>query len=54
MYRELYPLRQALSAELKANLPPAGPGIKVEHLLQTYLPKFGPNKWLSAHKDVRV
>lgn len=37
MYRELFPLRQALSAELKANLSPAGPGIDSEHLLQSYL-----------------
>jgi transposase len=40
MYRELQPLRQALSAELKANLPPAGPGIEPEHLLQTYLDRL--------------
>jgi hypothetical protein len=37
MYRELQPLRQALSIELKANLPPAGPGLEPEHLLQAYL-----------------
>jgi len=40
MYRELLPLRQALSAELKANLPPAGPGIDSEHLLQSYLDRL--------------
>ncbi|MGD9099540.1 MAG: transposase [Anaerolineae bacterium] len=40
MYRELQPLRQALSAELKADLPPAGPGIDTEHLLQTYLDRL--------------
>ena len=40
MYRELFPLRQALSAELKANLPPAVPGIDSEHLLQSYLDRL--------------
>jgi len=40
MYRELFPLRQALSAELKANLSPAGPGIDSEHLLQSYLDRL--------------
>jgi transposase len=40
MYRELQPLRQALSTELKVNLPPAGPGIEPEHLLQTYLDRL--------------
>jgi transposase len=40
MYRELQPLRQALSTELRANLPPAGPGIEPEHLLQTYLDRL--------------
>jgi transposase len=40
MYRELLPLRQALSAELKANLPPAVPGIDSEHLLQSYLDRL--------------
>jgi transposase len=40
MYRELNTLRQALSTELKANLPPAGPGIDPEHLLQTYLDRL--------------
>ena len=40
MYRELQPLRQALSAELKAHLSPAGPGIDPEHLLQTYLDRL--------------
>ena len=40
MYRELHPLRQALSAELKADLPPAGPGIEPQHLLQTYLDRL--------------
>jgi transposase len=40
MYRELNPLRQALSAELKASMPPAGPGIDPELLLQTYLDRL--------------
>jgi hypothetical protein len=40
MYRELFPLRQALSAELKANLSPAVPGIDSEHLLQSYLDRL--------------
>jgi hypothetical protein len=40
MYRELFPLRQALSVELKADLPPAGPGIDSEHLLQSYLDRL--------------
>jgi transposase len=40
MYRELQPLRQALSAELKAALPPPEPGIEPEHLLQTYLDRL--------------
>jgi hypothetical protein len=40
MYRELLPLRQALSLELKANLPPAVPGIDSEHLLQSYLDRL--------------
>jgi transposase len=40
MYRELLPLRQALSAELKANLSPAVPGIDSEHLLQSYLDRL--------------
>ena len=40
MYRELFPLRQALSVELKANLPPAVPGIDSEHLLQSYLDRL--------------
>jgi transposase len=40
MYRELQPLRQALSTELKANLPLAGPGLEPEHLLQTYLDRL--------------
>jgi transposase len=40
MYRELQPLRQALSSELRANLSPAGPGIEPEHLLQTYLDRL--------------
>jgi transposase len=40
MYRELQPLRQTLSTELRANLPPAGPGIEPEHLLQTYLDRL--------------
>ncbi|MDY7079822.1 MAG: hypothetical protein SXV54_23305 [Chloroflexota bacterium] len=37
MYRELQPLRQALSFELKADLSLVTPGIEPEHLLQTYL-----------------
>ena len=37
MYRELLPLRQALSTELKANLPPVQPGVDPELLLQSYL-----------------
>jgi len=37
MCRELQSLRQALSAELKATLSPAQPGIEPEHLLQSYL-----------------
>jgi hypothetical protein len=37
MYRELLSLRQALSTKLKANLPPAVPGVDLEHLLQSYL-----------------
>jgi transposase len=40
MYRELQPLRQALSAELKGTLSPAGPGIELEQLLQTYLDRL--------------
>ena len=40
MYRELFPLRQALSLELKADLPPAVPGIDPEHLLQSYLDRL--------------
>jgi len=40
MYRELQPLRQALSVELKANLSPAEPGIDPEHLLQSYLDRL--------------
>jgi len=40
MYRELHPLRQALSDKLKADLPPAGPGIEPQHLLQTYLDRL--------------
>jgi transposase len=40
MYRELFPLRQALSAELKADLSPAPPGIDSEHLLQSYLDRL--------------
>jgi transposase len=40
MYRELFPLRQALSAELKTNLSPAVPGIDLEHLLQSYLDRL--------------
>ncbi len=34
MYRELLPLRQALSLELKAHLPPALPELDPEQLLQ--------------------
>jgi len=37
MYRELEPLRQALSCELKASMPPAVLGVEPEQLLQTYL-----------------
>jgi transposase len=40
MYRELKPLRQALSTELKASMPPAGPGVEPELLLQTYLDRL--------------
>jgi len=40
MYRELLPLRQALSAKLKANLPPAQPGVDPELLLQSYLDRL--------------
>jgi len=40
MYRELTPLRQALSAELKASMPPARPGIDPERLLRTYLDRL--------------
>jgi len=40
MYRELQPLRQALSCELKASLPPTGAGIDEEQLLQSYLDRL--------------
>ena len=40
MYRELQPLRQALGAELEGTLPPAGPGIEPQHLLQSYLDRL--------------
>ena len=40
MYRELQPLRQALSSELKASLPPSGSGIDQEPLLQSYLDRL--------------
>jgi hypothetical protein len=40
MYRELKPLRQALSTGLKASIPPAMPGVEPEHLLQTYLDRL--------------
>jgi transposase len=40
MYRELKPLRQALSAELKASMPLLAPGLEPEHLLQTYLDRL--------------
>ena len=40
MYRELKPLRQALSTELKATMPPAVPGVEPEHLLQSYLDRL--------------
>lgn len=40
MYRELLPLRQALSLELKAHLPPAQPGLDPELLLQAYLDRL--------------
>jgi len=40
MYRELQPLRQALSHELKASLAPSGTGIDEEQLLQSYLDRL--------------
>jgi hypothetical protein len=40
MYRELQPLREALSAELEGTLPPARPGIEPQHLLQSYLERL--------------
>jgi len=40
MYRELQPLRQALSCELKASLSPSGTGIDAEPLLQSYLDRL--------------
>jgi len=40
MYRELQPLRQALSSELKASLPAPGVGIDQEPLLQSYLDRL--------------
>jgi transposase len=40
MYRELQPLRQALSAELSTHLAPANPGIALEQLLQSYLDRL--------------
>lgn len=40
MYRELQPLREALSAELSAHLPPDNPGIALEPLLQAYLDRL--------------
>jgi transposase len=43
MYRELHPLRQALSTELKAHLSPVEPGIEPELLLQTYLDRLTMN-----------
>jgi transposase len=40
MYRELNSLRQALSSELKASMPPLVAGVEPEHLLQTYLDRL--------------
>ncbi len=40
MYRELKPLRQALSSELRASMPPLVAGVEPEHLLQTYLDRL--------------
>lgn len=40
MYRELQPLRLALSRELSASLPPSGTGINAEQLLQSYLDRL--------------
>jgi len=40
MYRELQPLRQALSAELEGTLTPAQPGMEPQHLLQSYLDRL--------------
>jgi transposase len=40
MYRELQPLRQALSQQLKADLSPAGAGIDPNKLLETYLDRL--------------
>jgi transposase len=40
MYRELHPLRQALSAELRTILSPVSPGMEVEQLLQSYLDRL--------------
>ncbi len=37
MYRELQPLREALSQELKADLFPAVAGVEPDKLLETYL-----------------
>jgi hypothetical protein len=39
-HRELNPLRQALSAEPKASMPPLAPGVEPEHQLQTYLDRL--------------
>ena len=40
MYRELQPLRQALSTELKASLFPAVAGVDPNKLLETYLDRL--------------
>jgi transposase len=40
MYRELQPLREALSHELKASLSPAVAGVDPDKLLQTYLDRL--------------
>jgi transposase len=40
MYRELQPLREALSAELRATLTPVSPGVDLEQLLQAYLDRL--------------
>lgn len=40
MYRELQPLRLALSRELSASIPPTGTGVNPEQLLQSYLDRL--------------